>query len=282
MNISMFVPLLLLDIAIASAQSSGTFTATGNMTTARFMHTATLVQLLVNTARGVRVVDFGLPPVPQVDSEGHVTNFKLIIINDCPSAVDQWFQVFHSYNPKWSVDPYESWIDNMETVAAFGASLLVVNGLHAGELITFDQPMDGGLAVFSAVHTGQVVVPAVLAVRSFDAPVTLSRLNRTTLGAVGQTTMFFERVAVLDTPGALSHQLLGDGDRAVITTSFVDRTESIQIDSLGIPQRLGNQRLEGARACASRRYTRKSIVGSIFRDWFTCGRFPASSTSQSR
>ena len=43
MNISMFVPLFLLDIAIASAQSSGTFTATGNMTTARFMHTATLL-----------------------------------------------------------------------------------------------------------------------------------------------------------------------------------------------------------------------------------------------
>jgi hypothetical protein len=43
MNISMLVPLFLLDIAIAAAQSSGTFTAMGNMTTARFMHTATLL-----------------------------------------------------------------------------------------------------------------------------------------------------------------------------------------------------------------------------------------------
>jgi hypothetical protein len=132
----------------------------------------------------------------------------------------------------------------MEQVAVFGSSLVEVNGVQPGELITFNQPVDGGMAVFSAGQTGQVVIPAVLAVRSFDASATLSRVNRSALAGVGQTTMFFERVAVLDTPGALFHQLSGDGNRAVITSSFVDRTESVQIDSLGIPQRLGKQQLE--------------------------------------
>ena len=202
------------------------------------------VQLLVNTARGVRVVDFGLPPVPSVDGNGNVTNFKLLIINDCPSAVDPWFQFFQSYNPKWSIDPYEFWIDNMEQVAVFGSSLVEVNGLQQGELITLNQPRDGGMAVFSAGQTGQVVVPIVLAVRSFDAPAILSRVNRSALRGVVQTTMLFERVAVIETPGALTHQLSAEGDRAVITSSFVDRTESIRIDSLGIPQHLGTQRLE--------------------------------------
>jgi hypothetical protein len=183
-----------------------------------------------------------------VDGNGNVINSEVLLINDCPGNLVPWSQVFHSYNPEWSVDPYEFWIDNMDQVAVFGSSLVEVNGLQPGEVVTFNQPVDGGMAVFSAGQSGQIVVPAILAVRSFDASATLSRVNRSALGRVGQTTMLFERVAVLDRPGALSHELSGDGDRAVITSSFVDRTESIQIDTLGIPQRLGQQRLEGGGA----------------------------------
>ncbi len=203
------------------------------------------VRILVNTARGVRVVDFGLPPDPKLDSSGNPTNYKIIEIWDCPGNLARWSQVFPFFNPKWGVDPPESWVDNMEEVATFGSSLIEINGLQPGELITFNQPVDGGLAVFSANQSGRVTVPAVLPVRSFDASAILSRVNREPLGGTGQTTLLFERIATLNTPGALSHQLLVDGDTAVITSSFIGRTESTQIDSLGIVRNLRQQQPAG-------------------------------------
>lgn len=221
-----------------------TMSLTG-LVSAAVLKTGQPVRILVNTSRGVREIDFGLPPNLKLDS-GKL-NYKVIEIWDCPGNPSSWTQIFHSFNPKWNVDPYEWWVDNIEQAAMFSSSLIELTGLQPGELITFNQPMDGGLAAFSASQTGQLTVPAVLAVRSFDAEATLSRVNRSALGGVVQRTMLFERVVVLETPGALSHSLTGDAERAVITSSFADRTESIHIDSLGIPMRLGTQALDVAR-----------------------------------
>jgi hypothetical protein len=131
----------------------------------------------------------------------------------------------------------------MEEVVTFGSSLIELNGLQPGELVTFNQPEDGGLAVFSASQSGRVTVPVVQPVRSFDASAVLSRVNREPLGATGQTTMLFERIATLNTPGALSHQLIADANHAVVRSSYIDRTEDTLIDSLGIVRNLGQQQI---------------------------------------
>ncbi len=50
-------------------------------------------------------------------------------------------------------------------------------------------------------------MPAVLAARSYNEGARLSTADRQALGEVLVSTAVFERIAVLDTPGAISHSL---------------------------------------------------------------------------
>ncbi len=101
------------------------------------------VQLWVQTARGVRLLDLGTPPTPKIDKDGTIINYHLMFINDCPSAVDPWFQVFHMYNPKWSIDPPETWENVMEQVERFETLLLDVTNVAAGSVVRLDMPVKG-------------------------------------------------------------------------------------------------------------------------------------------
>ena len=101
------------------------------------------VQLWVQTARGVRLLDLGTPPMPKIDNNGTIVNYVLMFINDCPSAVDPWFQVFHMYNPKWSVDPPETWENVMEQVERFETLLLDVSNVAAGSVVRFGYAGEG-------------------------------------------------------------------------------------------------------------------------------------------
>ena len=116
---------------------------------------------------------------------GNVTNYSLIRIDNCPIAVDPWYQVFQNFNPLWNVDPPESWVDSIDQVAAFEVQIITVAGLEPGELVTFNQPLlDGGLTVVSAAIEGQAVLPVILAVRSSAEQATLARANRAALGII--------------------------------------------------------------------------------------------------
>jgi hypothetical protein len=124
--------------------------------------------------------------------------------------------------------------------------------LQQGEIVTLNQRIDGGLSTFTAGANGTVVVPAVLAVRSFDEGAVLSRANRGNLANVRVTAVHFQRLAVLHTPGARSHQLQGDSQRAFIVSTYHDRIETIEIDALGIPRALG-ERVDRGKAGAEMR-----------------------------
>lgn len=196
-------------------------------------------QLWVQTARGVRLLDLGTPPTPKLDDNGNVTNYTLVFINDCPIAVDPWYKVFHMYNPKWSVDPPESWENALEQVERFETLLMDVAGVEAGSVVRFDTPLKGmGVgAQFGADSTGRVLIPAVLAARSSDESARLSTADRQALGDVLVSTAVFERIAVLETPGAISHTLTEAGGAALVTSTFRNgRTQTVRIDGLRIPR----------------------------------------------
>jgi len=197
------------------------------------------IQLWVQTGRGVRLLDLGTPPTPKLDDNGNVTNYHLVLINDCPIAVDPWYMVFHMYNPKWSVDPPESWENSLEQVERFETLLVDVAGVAAGSVVRFDMPVMGmGVgAQFSADSTGRVLVPAVLAARSYDEGARLSTADRQALGDVLVSTAVFERIAVLETPGALSHTLTETGGAALVTSTFRNgRTQTVQVIGLRTPR----------------------------------------------
>lgn len=197
------------------------------------------IQLWVQAARGVRLLDLGVPPIPQLDDHGDVTNYHLIVLDDCPWAVDPWWRLFHMFNPKWSVDPPESWTEALEQVDRFETILIEVNNLNAGSLVRFDMPIMGlgSGSVFSADESGRVVVPAVLTARSDDEGARLSTIDRQDLGEVVESTAVFERIAVLDTPGALSHDLVEVAGVALVTSTFAaGRSQTVRIDGMRIPK----------------------------------------------
>jgi len=109
-------------------------------------------------------------------------------------------------------------------------------------VVRFDMPIIGAGAgsTFAADSGGRALVPAVLAARSDDERARLSTADRQALGNVGISTAVFERVAVLDTPGAVLHQLTERGGAAFVTSTFEGgRTQTVRVDGLRIPQTLG-------------------------------------------
>jgi hypothetical protein len=202
------------------------------------------IEFLVQTAGGVRVINLGMAPTPQIGILG-VTNVSYVYVHDCPippTAVDPWYQVFQSFNPLWNVDPPDSWVDSLEQVAAFEASIITIAGLQPGEIVTFNQPIEGGLTVVSADLNGLAVLPTVLAVRTVDERAVLSRANRAVLGTPAVTYALFERVATLNTPGAVSHQISGGFEDAVITTIFQDGSiQNVLVCQLGVSRPFPNQ-----------------------------------------
>jgi len=228
------------------------------------------IEFLIQTAGGVRIINLGMAPTPQTGLMG-VTNISYVYVHDCPippTAVDPWYEVFHSFNPQWNVDPPESWVDNLEQVAAFEASIITIVGVQAGEMVTFSQPADGGLTIVTAGLNGIAVLPAILAVRTRDEKAILSRAGRGALGVPTVTGTLFERVATLDIPGAVYHQLSGGPDDVVITTTFRDgSTQSLLVCPFGVSGPFGRQPAPNGASTSANEHTLSSASSAKATDW---------------
>lgn len=195
------------------------------------------VKLRIRCSRGVRIIDFGLPPASVKDGNGEVTNIKLVLMSDCANAVpvglDPWIMRFHRFNPQWHIDPPPSWVDRIEQVGAFVSSIVTIRGTPKGEIAIWDQPLDGGMSIIGTADEERIVIPTLLAVRSLDEGARLETLGRSALKAASSESKLFTRVASIRKPGVQYHQLQTDGRSAKVISTFKDYIEITQIEPNG-------------------------------------------------
>lgn len=220
------------------------------------------LEVLVKSARGVRLINFGVPPTPNLVN-GHVTNLHFVIVGLCPAMVDPWYMTFGSFNPRWGVDPAARWLDDLASAAAFQSSLVTVTGVQAGEVLVFEQPFENSRSEFTAGTNGQAIVPMLAAVRSGHESASLSTMSRRPMGRVGMNTLLFHRVAVFNTPGAHSHEIRSQGHGAVVVSTFSRRIETRTIDARGGVRAKSERRsTNGPRPSASTKRGRRHPAGA--------------------
>lgn len=84
-------------------------------------------QILVLTTGGARLISIAPPPALSQTIIDGLAAQVIAAIGNCQKLVSQWWNIFHQYNPVWSVDP-----GNGETVAEYGYEFSI-RGLEAGE-----------------------------------------------------------------------------------------------------------------------------------------------------
>ena len=204
------------------------------------------VQVIVRTARGVRLIDFGIPPAPEVDISGNVTNAQITYIDDClyiPVGPEDPFGINWGDPRDLLVDPVD-WLSYLDALQGLDVQLVTLAGLQQGELIQF-RSRDHSIDVTADLN-GRAVVPVLLPVTDQVAPAMLTRANRQSIaGHVSVDSAIFQRQASL--AAGLRSSLSSDLDgTARLTTEFADRIEVHGLDDFGSPMLLENHQLEAA------------------------------------
>lgn len=200
----------------------------------------------VRTGRGIRMVDFGVPPMPQYDSAGKLANTEITQTTDClpPGGNARKIPLSIQAN-RWRLDPPMNWIDTVDHVAAFESALITVN-IKVGEAVFFKQPQGGGTTVIHGGMSGIATVPTLVALRSYDEGACLESSSRSCLTGITKVSKIFRRVATLHTKGALSHRLVEQGRNVKILTSYRDEVEETEIDTMGVVSPVVKCMLDGS------------------------------------
>ncbi|HEY1911216.1 MAG TPA: hypothetical protein VGG73_09860 [Vicinamibacterales bacterium] len=187
-------------------------------------------RLIVNTARGVRLAELGVPPKIVVDANGQVTNAHDTYIDDC-LYIDP-----NNYGLKWGHDdlviPLEhpDWSELI--TSGLDVQLVTLNGLERGELVQF-RSAHHQIDV-TADQNGRAMVPVLLPLTSSGASAQLMRSSRRPIaGHVDvQSAICEARASLATAPGQTFSS--GAGDTARLTSRFSDRVEMREIGTLGL------------------------------------------------
>ncbi|HKS08942.1 MAG TPA: hypothetical protein VJS13_05295 [Pyrinomonadaceae bacterium] len=204
------------------------------------------VQLIVRTARGVRLIDFGIPPAPELDISGNVTNAQITYIDDClylPVGPEDPFGINWGDPRDLLINPVD-WLSYLDALQGLDVQVINLSGLQQGELIQF-RSRDHSIDVTADIN-GRAVVPVLLPVTDQAAPAMLTRANRQSIaGHVSVDSVVLQRQASL--PAGLRSSLSSDLDgTARLTTEFEDRIEIHGLDDSGSPMLLENHQLSTA------------------------------------
>ena len=194
----------------------------------------TPVRLLVITARGVRLVDLGVPPKAQLDENGDVTNGFLAYIKDCQY---QRNEQIHRTNLLWGdqdgidVDIVPAineiaWSTYLRRQHGLSVHLVSVSGLEPGELLQFRSPAHA--IDVTADPQGHVIMPVLLSPTDATAPTRLTRTSGVSIeGRVSISSAIFEHAATValapDSAGERRAEPADDLSRATAALESVAR-----------------------------------------------------------
>jgi len=197
------------------------------------------VNLIVRTARGLRLVDLGTPPPVMLDANGNVTNALVDFINDC-----LFINVEHGI--KWAgggglldqsvVNPpleHPDWTTYLARHRGIDVQLLTLSALEPGELIQF-RSLDHAVDI-TADRNGRALVPVLLPVANDQGPASLIRVNRHSIAGhfIVRAVIFVDQASL---PAGTQHRLASSVDgTAVLTTEFDDHIDVHEIGPLGAP-----------------------------------------------
>lgn len=194
------------------------------------------VQLIVRTARGVRLIDLGIPDHVKTDDNGFVVDAKIIFVDDCmylpKSPFDHGINWGSMGQIDFLVDPDPiDWV-TFAGGRGFGVQLVNLTGLEPGELIQF-RSTSHAIDV-TADRRGAAVLPVLLRLSQPQQPAFLIRVNRRSLeGRVAMRSTVLERHATLR--GGQTHRLTSFAKGAALLHSqFADRVEVHRLGHLGV------------------------------------------------
>lgn len=197
------------------------------------------VKLILRTARGVRLINFGRPIV-EIDAEGNVA-FTTFYIDNCLYLTDAQVNAINWVKGKGDTSvpdfkpPLEDpgWVKLLTGGRGFEVQLVSLNGLEPGELLRYRS--SNHAIDLTADTNGQALVPVFLPL-SEDIPSTsLERVNRQSIAGKFDVkgTSFF-RIASL--PSGIENRLdEGGGSGARLTRVFHDRVTRDEFGSGGVP-----------------------------------------------
>ena len=158
------------------------------------------VRIILRTARGVRLINFG-KPIVNVDEDGNV-EFNAVYINNCLQLTDdqlsmiEWVKGDRAVNLDILNPPLEdpNWVKLVTAGQGLEIQLISFAGLTPGELVSF-RSADHAIDV-TANGLGQVMVPVFFSLSESNTPMTLQRINRKSVaGTFRITSASFARVS---------------------------------------------------------------------------------------
>lgn len=198
------------------------------------------VKMILRTARGVRMINFG-HPVVEVNAEGNV-DFLTIFIDNCLYLTSEQVHMIKwaQGKEKGSVDEFKpppkedtNWMRLIESGRGFEVQLVSLSGLEPGELLRF-RSSHHAIDV-TADATGQALVPVFFSLAE-DIPSTrLERVNRQSLGGKFRVkgASFVRRASL---PSGGENQLDAGLRGAVrLTRIFQDRITRTEFGVGGVP-----------------------------------------------
>lgn len=194
------------------------------------------VLLIIHAARGVRLVDLGIPPSAQLDADGNVINALIDYIDNClkiPVGSSDGHGINWGSGVTDLTPPLEhpDWATYLSAQRGIDIQMVTLSGLEPGELIRF-RSRDHAVDV-TANRYGRAMVPVLLPIANQLARASLIRVNRRSIAdRFGLRSTAFVRQIGFEAGNQhrLSTTVTGE---TYLTIAFGDRAEVHELEQFG-------------------------------------------------